>query len=73
MEDKLIAGARATLQRDLPLLLIEIWDDAKRAEENMSTTQQEVIDTIMRLGYTSIERVAGDDFLFTAPRSSTAR
>lgn len=73
MEDKLIAGARETLRRDLPLLLIEIWGDAKRAEESMSTTQREVIDAIMRLGYTSVERVADDDFLFTARRSGTAR
>ena len=68
MEDKLIAGARETLRRDLPLLLIEIWDDAKRAEESMGTTRQGMIDEIMRLGYTSVERIADDDFLFTAQR-----
>ena len=66
MEDKLLAGARMTLQRDLPLLLIEIWGDAKRAEENMSTTQREVIDSIVRLGYTSVESIGSDDFLFSA-------
>ena len=65
MEDKLLAGARRTLQRDLPLLLIEIWGDAKRAEENMRTTQREVIDSIVRLGYTSVEPVGSDDFLFS--------
>lgn len=73
MEHEMLSGARETLRRDLPLLLIEIWDDDKRAEENMGTTRQEIIDTIMRLGYTSIERVADDDFLFTAQRSGTAR
>jgi FkbM family methyltransferase len=66
MEDKLLVGARATLRRDLPLLLIEIWDDGKRREEGMSTTRQQVIDAIMRLGYASIERVGDDDFLFSA-------
>lgn len=68
MEDKLLAGARMTLQRDLPLLLIEIWGDAKRAEESMSmsTTQREVIDSIVRLGYTSVESIGSDDFLFSA-------
>ena len=66
MEDKLLSGARETLQRDLPLLLIEIWDDTKRAQEMMCTTQQQVIDVILRLGYTSVERVGHDDFLFTA-------
>ena len=68
MEDKLIAGARATLQRDLPLLFIEIWDDEKRAEENMSATQREVIDEIMSLGYTSIERFGNDNFLFSCSK-----
>ena len=65
MEDKLIGGARMTLQRDLPLLLIEIWNDEKRRQENMRTTRQQVIDSIMRLGYTSFERVDDDDFLFS--------
>lgn len=66
MEDKLLVGAQATLRRDLPLLLIEIWDDGKRREEGMSATRQQVIDAIMRLGYASIERVGNDDFLFSA-------
>ena len=65
MEDKLIDGARMTLQRDLPLLLIEIWNDEKRRQENMHTTRQQVVDSIMRLGYTSLERVDDDDFLFS--------
>lgn len=65
MEDKLLAGARTTLRRDLPLLLIEIWDDRKRREESMSTTRKQVVESIMRLGYTSIERVGDDDFLFS--------
>lgn len=66
MEEKFLSGARATLRRDLPLLLIELWDDTKRAQEMMSTTQQQLIDVIMRLGYTSVERVGHDDFLFSA-------
>jgi FkbM family methyltransferase len=65
MEDKLLAGARTTLRRDLPLLLIEIWDDRKRREESMSTTRKQVVESIMRLGYTTIERVGDDDFLFS--------
>jgi FkbM family methyltransferase len=65
MEDKLLAGASTTLRRDLPLLLMEIWDDRKRREERMSTTRQQMVDTVMRLGYTSIERVGDDDFLFS--------
>jgi hypothetical protein len=39
--------------------------DAKRAEESMSTTQREVIDSIVRLGYTSVESIGSDDFLFS--------
>jgi hypothetical protein len=31
MENKLLAGARMTLQRDLPLLLIEIWGGTRSA------------------------------------------
>jgi hypothetical protein len=64
MEEKLLAGARTTLRRDLALL-IGIRDDGKRREESMSTTRKQLVESIMRMGYTSIERVGDDDFLFS--------
>jgi hypothetical protein len=38
MEDKFLIGAEQTLKKDLPDLLIEIWNDDKRKYENYTAT-----------------------------------
>lgn len=65
MEDKFLIGAEQTLKKDLPDLLIEIWNDDKRKYENMKTTQQQIIQNILSLGYNKVEKIDDSDFLFT--------
>lgn len=65
MEDKFLIGAEQTLKKDLPDLLIEIWSDKKRQEENIVITQQQIINKIMSLGYNKVENIDVEDFLFT--------
>lgn len=65
MEDKFLIGAQETLKKDLPDLLIEIWNDDKRKEENIIITQQQIINKIMSLGYNKVENIDDGDFLFT--------
>lgn len=66
MEDKFLIGAEQTLKKDLPDLLIEIWNDDKRKYENMKTTQQQIIQNILSLGYNKVEKIDDSDFLFTS-------
>jgi FkbM family methyltransferase len=65
MEDRFLIGAEQTLKKDLPDLLIEIWNDDKRKYENMKTTQQQIIQNILSLGYNKVEKIDDSDFLFT--------
>lgn len=65
MEDRFLIGAEQTLKKDLPDLLIEIWNDDKRKYENMKTTQQQIIHNILSLGYNKVEKIDDSDFLFT--------
>jgi FkbM family methyltransferase len=65
MEDKFLIGAKETLKKDLPDLVIEIWNNDKRKEENIIITRQQIIDNIMSLGYNKVEKIDDEDFLFT--------
>ena len=65
MEDKFLIGPEQTLKKDLPDLLIEIWNDDKIKYENMKTTQQQIIQNILSLGYNKVEKIDDSDFLFT--------
>ena len=71
MEDKFLIGAKQTLEKDLPDLVIEIWNDAKRKEENIIITRQQIIDKILSFGYNKVEKIDDEDFLFTYNNSST--
>lgn len=66
MEEKFLIGAKQTLKKDLPDLLIEIWNDDKRKYENMKTTQKQIINNILSLGYNKVEKIDDGDFLFTS-------
>lgn len=71
MEDKFLIGAKQTLEKDLPDLVIEIWNDDKRKEENIIITRQQIIDKILSFGYNKVEKIDDEDFLFTYNNSST--
>jgi FkbM family methyltransferase len=64
MEHEFLQGARTSLLKYKPIIIIEIWDDMKRASENMNTTQKEMIDHILSLGYKLFTKCGGDDFVF---------
>jgi FkbM family methyltransferase len=50
-EDRVIAGARAWLKRDRPIIHIEILDDAARRAQAIPVTRAQVIHMIEALGY----------------------
>jgi FkbM family methyltransferase len=64
MEYDFLQGARASLLKNKPVLIIEIWDDEKRKSENMDTTRKQMIDYITAMGYTLFTTCGGDDFVF---------
>ena len=58
-----LQGSRAKLLKNKPIIIIEIWDNSKRRSENMNTTQEDIINYIISLGYVLIRNI-GDDFIF---------
>ena len=62
-ELELLAGAKHKIQRLKPIIITEIWDDAKRAKERLNTTCEQAIHTIESMGY-SLAKNKKDDFLF---------
>jgi FkbM family methyltransferase len=50
-EDRLLAGARAWIKRDRPIIHVEIWNDTWRRYRNLATTRDQVIAMIQELGY----------------------
>ena len=46
-----------------PIILIEIWGNKKRQQENMTTTSEELIDHIKNLKYKLVSRF-GDNYIF---------
>lgn len=62
-EYNFLQGARNKIVKNHPIIIIEIWDNSKRKNENMDTKQEEIIDYICELGY-KVEKNIGDDFIF---------
>ena len=62
-EYEFLLGAEKKLIKNKPIIIIEIWCDAKRKKENMIETQEEVINYIKSLNYILIKNI-GDDFIF---------
>ena len=58
-----LLGAENKIKKNKPIIIIEIWGDIKRKNENMIETQEEVINYIKSLNYTLIKNI-GDDFIF---------
>jgi FkbM family methyltransferase len=62
-EHDFLLGAEEKIKKNRPIIIIEIWDDNKRKNENMTTTQNEIINYILSLNYTLIKNIH-DDFIF---------
>ena len=58
-----LLGAEQSLKKNKPIIIIEIWNDEKRKNENMIQTQSQVIDFILSMGYTLVQTIY-DDFIF---------
>jgi len=64
-ELELLEGAKHKIQSLKPIIITEIWDNAKRAQERLNTTREQAIHTVESLGYSLIKNKK-DDFLFMA-------
>ena len=59
-----LLGAKEKLIKNKPILVIEIWDNAKRRRENMRQSQEDVINFIKSLGY-ELRQNIGVDYIFS--------
>jgi FkbM family methyltransferase len=62
-ELELLEGAEHKIHKLKPIIITEIWDDAKRTLERLQTTRDQAIQRIESMGYTLIKNKK-DDFLF---------
>ncbi len=56
-------GAKNKIMKYKPIIIIELWSDSKRIQENMKTTQNEMINMIKSMNYKLVGN-DGDDFIF---------
>ncbi len=62
-EDRFLRGAKEIIARYRPIIIIEIWDNQKRKEENMKNTREEIINTILNMNY-QLKKQMDEDFVF---------
>jgi FkbM family methyltransferase len=62
-EYEFLLGAKEKIIKNKPIIIIEIWDNDKRARENMKITAEETRDFILSLGYKLVRQI-GDDYIF---------
>jgi len=58
-----LLGGEEKIKNNKPIIIIEIWGNNKRIRENMSQTQEEVVNYILSLGYSLVQSIE-DDFIF---------
>jgi hypothetical protein len=63
LEYEFLLGAEQSIKKSKPIIIIEIWNNNKRKLENITQTQEEVINYIKSLKYTLIKTI-DDDFIF---------
>ena len=63
MEDVFLQGAKEKIQKNKPVIIIEIWNNPKRVIENMNTTTEDIIFYIIELGYKLYKNI-NDDYIF---------
>ena len=62
-EYNFLLGAKEKIIKNKPIIIIEIWNDIKRKNENMKESRQDVIDLILSMNYQLVGS-NGEDFLF---------
>jgi FkbM family methyltransferase len=63
LEYEFLLGAKQSIQRCKPIIIVEIWNNNKRRSENMKQSQEEVITYIISLNYRLVKNIC-DDFIF---------
>lgn len=58
-----LLGASQKIIKNKLIIIIEIWNNTKRKNENMIQTQEEVINYIKSLNYQLVKQIK-DDFIF---------
>ena len=62
-EYEVIKGGANKISDYKPIIIVEIWQNSKRQIENMTSTREEVINYLFKLGYKLINQI-GDNFIF---------
>ena len=62
-EYEFLLGAENKIKKYKPIIIIEIWNNAKRKSEQIIQSQEELINYIKSLNYILITNI-GDDFVF---------
>ena len=63
-EHNFLLGAHDKLMKNKPILIIELWDAKKRAEENMRVSRENTIQLLRSYGYTLKKQIDHDNFIF---------
>lgn len=62
-EDRFLKGAKEIIEKYKPIIIIEIWDNNKRKEENMKISREDIINIILSMKY-QLKKQIDEDFVF---------
>ena len=62
-EYELLKGGKNKIIKYKPIIIVEIWNNNKRNLESMQTTNDEIINYVINLGYKLIKQI-GDNYIF---------
>ena len=62
-EYELLKGGKNKITKYKPIVIVEIWNNNKRNLESMQTTNDEIINYVINLGYKLIKQI-GDNYIF---------
>ena len=68
-EYELLKGGKNKIIKYKPIIIVEIWNNNKRNLERMQTTNDEIINYIINLGYKLVKQL-GDNYIFL-PKDKT--
>ena len=68
-EYEVLKGGKNKIIKYKPIIIVEIWNNNKRNLESMQTTNDEIINYVMNLGYKLTKQI-GDNYIFL-PKDKT--
>ena len=72
-EYETIKGAAKKISKNKPIIIIEIWENPKRKQENMLTTKEEVLAYINNLDYKLVKQLNDNYILHCAYENGAFR